>query len=215
MAIRKWLGIGAGAAALGAVVAFAQYRNIEKPDYTVLHQDGDFELRQYGPMIVAEVTHSGSRRETQGRSFRRLAAYIFGEDRPDGGDKIAMTAPVITERVDQDQSIAMTAPVISEQAGEGRWRMRFVMPSEFTMETLPTPPADITLTKVPGRRMAAIRFSGNAREADLNAKRSELGDWIASEGLTQVGDYQYAFYDAPMVPGPLRRNEVMIEVAAE
>ncbi len=215
MGMKTWFGIGFGLTALAAAVAYGQYRNIETPDYAVLVTEGDFEVRQYDAMIVAEVTHTGSRRETQGRSFRRLAAYIFGEDRPEGGEAIAMTSPVITERVDQDQSIAMTAPVISQQTGEGRWRMRFVMPGEFTLDTLPTPPTDITLEEVPSRRMAAIQFSGNAREAELAARREALGNWIASRGLTRVGDYQYAFYDAPMVPGPLRRNEVMIEVAAE
>lgn len=215
MAVAKWIGVGAGIAALGGAIAFAQYRNIETPEYEVLVSDGDFELREYGPMIVAEVTHSGSRRETQGRSFRRLAAYIFGEDRPEGGDSIAMTSPVITERVDQDQSIAMTAPVISEPTGDNRWKMRFVMPSRYTLETLPTPPSDISLTRVEGRRMAAIRFSGNASDDDLDTRRVQLRAWIDSEGLTPMGDFQYAFYDAPMVPGPLRRNEVLIEVAAE
>lgn len=215
MGVGKWIGLGFGIGALGAALAFAQYRNIETPDYEVLISEGDFELRDYGPMIVAEVTHSGSRRETQGRSFRRLAAYIFGEDRPEGGESIAMTSPVITERVDQDQSIAMTAPVISEPAGDNRWRMRFVMPSRYTLETLPTPPSDISLTRVAARRMAAIRFSGNASNDELDTRREQLRSWIDSEGLTSIGDFQYAFYDAPMVPGPLRRNEVLIEVAAE
>jgi hypothetical protein len=45
-------------------------------------------------------------------------------------------------------------------------------------------------------------------EARLNA-------WVEQQGLTPVGAIEYAFYDAPMVPGPLRRNEVMVEVAAQ
>ena len=214
MGIGKWIIGGVAIASVGGgAVAWAQYRDIEKPAYEVVVADEAFELRQYQPMIVAEVTHTGSRRGTSGKSFRRLAAYIFGNDRPDGGEEIAMTSPVISERVDQNEPIAMTSPVMSEETGEGEWRMRFVMPSKFTMETLPTPPADVTLTEVEGRLMAAVQFTGNAPEEDLKAKEAELSSWVQSQNLTPVGSIEYAFYDAPMVPGPLRRNEVMVEVA--
>lgn len=215
MGIGKWVAAGAGLAAAGGAVAYAQYRDIEKPVYEVVIADDAFELRQYEPMIVAEVTHSGTRRETSGKSFRRLAAYIFGNDRPAGGEEIAMTSPVMSERVDQNEPIAMTSPVVSEQTDKGEWRTRFVMPSKFTMETLPTPPSDITLTKVPGRRMAAVQFNGNAPKSDLTKMEALLGQWVKERGLTPVGAIEYAFYDAPMIPGPLRRNEVMVEVAAQ
>ncbi|WP_298334296.1 heme-binding protein [uncultured Erythrobacter sp.] len=215
MGIGKWVAAGAGLVAAGGAVAYAQYRDIEKPAYEVVMADEAFELRQYGTMIVAEVTHTGSRRGTSGKSFRRLAAYIFGDDRPDGGEPIAMTSPVISERVNQNEAIAMTSPVMSEELGDGEWRMRFVMPSKYTMETLPTPPSAVTLTEVPGRRMAAVQFSGNAPEGDLAEMEAQLNNWVEDQGLTPVGSIEYAFYDAPMVPGPLRRNEVMVEVAAQ
>lgn len=215
MGLGKWALGGLGVAAIGGVAAFAQYRSIETPAYEVISAQEEFELRQYAPMIVAEVTHTGSRERASGASFRRLAAYIFGQDRPAGGEDIAMTAPVMQERVDQSAQIAMTSPVIQEATGEGTWRMRFVMPAQYTMETLPQPPSDITLTQVPGRRMASVRFNGNGRASDLTAMEERLANWIESEGLTAIGEVEYAFYDAPMVPGPLRRNEVLIEVAAE
>ncbi|MEO0641802.1 MAG: heme-binding protein [Pseudomonadota bacterium] len=209
------LGVAVAAAAL-AGVSYAQYRDSnEEPAFKPVLSEEAFELRDYEPMIVAEVTHSGDRRQASGRSFRRLAAYIFGQDRPDGGEKIAMTAPVIQERVDQDQKIAMTAPVLQEETETDRWRMRFVMPAKFTMETLPTAPDDIALIEVPARRVAAVKFNGNGSASDLAQMEAQLSEWIGKQGLTPKGDFEYAFYDAPMVPGPLRRNEVLIEVEAE
>lgn len=219
MGIARWIAAGAGLAAIGGAVAYAQYRDTEEPAYDVLLSDGKFELRQYAPMIVAEVTHTGERKRAQGASFRRLAAYIFAQDRPGSGPdanrEIAMTAPVITDRVNQDRKIAMTAPVLLEETALDQWRTRFVMPSSFTMETLPTPPSDITLSELPRRRMASVRFSGNANDSDLIVMESELTDWLESQGLKPGGAFEYAFYDAPMVPGPLRRNEVLVEVAAD
>ncbi len=209
------LGVVLGVGAL-ASVTYAQIRDSsEEPAYSVIASEDAFELRDYEPMIVAQVTHSGDRRRASGRSFRRLAAYIFGQDRPEGGEAIAMTSPVIQERVDQDEKIAMTAPVLQEETSTDTWRMRFVMPAKYTMETLPTAPDDITLTKVPARRVAAVQFNGYGSADDLTAMEASLSEWIGKQGLTPKGDFEYAFYDAPMVPGPLRRNEVLIEVVAK
>ena len=214
---RFGIGLGAalGAAALGSV-SYAQDRDEgEEPAYSIVTSQEAFELRDYEPMIVAEVTHSGDRRRASGRSFRRLAAYIFGQDRPDGGEKIAMTSPVIQDRVDQNEKIAMTSPVMQEETETDTWRMRFVMPAKYTMETLPTAPDDITLTKVAARRVAAVKFNGYGTARDLAQMEEFLSEWIAGQGLTPKGDFEYAFYDAPMVPGERRRNEVLIEVVAD
>lgn len=197
MKAARWIAAGAGLAAVGAVAAYAS-RQTEEPDYRLIRADADFELRDYPPLVVAEVSSSGSRERASGASFRRLAAYIFAQDRPAGGERIAMTAPVL-----QDE----TRP--------GEWRMRFVMPSQYTLATLPPAPADIALTEMPARRMAAVRFSGNGSARDLALMEARLRDWMRTEGLMPAGEAEYAFYNAPMVPGPLRRNEVLIPVAAK
>lgn len=193
----RWIAAGVALSAVGAAAVYAQYRQTEQPDFALVSADEDFELRDYPALVVAEVSHSGSRERASGASFRRLAAYIFAQDRPAGGEKIAMTSPVL-----QDE----TRP--------GQWRMRFVMPSQYTLETLPPAPADITLTQMPARRMATIRFSGNGSGRDLALMEARLRDWITTQGMMPAGEAEYAFYDAPMVPGPLRRNEVLIPVAA-
>lgn len=198
MKTARLIAAGAGIAAVGAAAAFAHYRQTEQPDYLVLRSEGDFSLRDYPALVVAEVSNTGSRESASGASFRRLAAYIFAKDRPAGGEKIAMTAPVL-----QDE----TRP--------GEWRMRFVMPSKYTLGTLPPAPADITLTETPARRMAAVRFSGNASDRDLALMEARLRDWMREQGLMPAGEAEFAFYDAPMIPGPLRRNEVLIPVAAQ
>jgi DNA gyrase inhibitor GyrI len=198
MRIGRWIAAGVGIAAMGAAAVYAQYRQAEEPEFAVVSADADFELRDYPSLVVAEVSHSGSRERASGASFRRLAAYIFAQDRPAGGE-----------------SIAMTAPVLQDEIQPGEWRMRFVMPSKYTLDTLPPAPADIALTQVPARRMAAIRFSGNGSARDLALMEARLRDWMTGQGLMPAGEAEFAFYDAPMVPGPLRRNEVLIPVAAQ
>lgn len=197
MKAARLIAAGAGLAAVGAAAAFAQYRHTEKPDYTLVRDDAEFELRDYPALVVAEISNAGTRERASGASFRRLAAYIFADDRPEGGEKIAMTAPVL-----------------QDEPKPGQWRMRFVMPSHYTLDTLPPAPEDITLTQMPARRMAALRFSGNASDRDLALMEARLRDWMRQERLMPAGEAEFAFYDAPMIPGPLRRNEVLIPVAA-
>ena len=68
---------------------------IEEAPYTVIEQNGDFELRQYSPHIIAETTVEGTFDQVGSEGFRRLAGYINGENRTK--QSIAMTAPVSHE----------------------------------------------------------------------------------------------------------------------
>ena len=66
---------------------------------------------------------------------------------------------------------------------------------------------------LPGRRVAAIRFSGIGSDASLAEQEERLRAWLAAHELTAAGEPDYAFYNSPFVPGPLRRNEVLIPLA--
>lgn len=185
----------------------------DEPPHTVVEQIGDIEIRDYAPMIVAEVEVTGSRREASSRGFRPLAGYIFGGNSP--REDIAMTAPVTTSR-SGGQEIAMTAPVTSTPNENGRWTVAFVMPPEWTMQTLPEPDDDrLTLREVPGRRIAAIRFNGGGNDQAMAQHQAELEAFLAARGLRAIGEPVYAGYSPPWTPGPLRRNEVMIEIASD
>ena len=214
MKIKTLIAAGVGLAVVGSAAAYAQYSNIEQPGYEAVTSDGPYELREYAPMLVAEVTHTGERSRALSAGFRRLAAYIFAQDRPGANsEKIAMTSPVMQ---DQTAKIAMTSPVIQDEAQDaGTWRTRFIMPSQYTVESLPEAPQDIAISQVPARHMAAVRFRGYGRDADLFQAEAKLREWIDEQELEPSGPSEFAFYDAPMVPGPLRRNEVMIPIAMD
>ena len=116
-----------GAALWGPIVS-----NVEHPKYNVVENSGNIEIRDYAPMIVAEAEVSGDRREAIGNGFRIIANHIFGNNT--AAQKVPMTAPVTQQG---SEKIAMTAPV-TEQGDGNAWRVRFIMPSSYTMETLPT-----------------------------------------------------------------------------
>ncbi|WP_417493016.1 SOUL family heme-binding protein [Maricaulis sp.] len=185
----------------------------DEPPHTVVAEDSAIQVRDYAAMILAEVEVSGDMGDAGNAGFRPLAGYIFGgnQARAGGSDEIAMTAPVIQT---QSENIAMTTPVTQSMAGNGSWRVAFVMPPEWTMETLPVPEdPNVTLTERPARRMAAIRFSGGPNDARFADKTAELRAWLSAQGYEVIGEPVYARYDPPWIPTFFRRNEVMLEVA--
>ncbi|MEN0652506.1 MULTISPECIES: SOUL family heme-binding protein [Hyphobacterium] len=203
------------AAALTALVPFSEARAADEPPHTVARSEGPIEIRDYAPMILAEVEVSGSMAGAGNSGFRPLAGYIFGANtsrQSQGSEEIAMTSPVIQTR---SEEIAMTTPVTQTRGEAGQWRVAFVMPPEWSMETLPAPnDPRVTLREMPARRMAAIRFSGGPDMNRFEEMTGELTAFLEREGYEIVGEPVYARYDPPWVPTPFRRNEVMIEIAS-
>ena len=107
----------------------------------------------------------------------------------------------------------MTAPV-SQQANGDNWKVHFVMPSNYNMETLPKPNNHLVILKqIEGKRFIAIRFSGIAGEENLRKNTEVLQKFITEHGLKSQSVPTYAFFNPPWTLPFLRRNEVMIEVA--
>ncbi len=183
----------------------------ERPAFQSLEKSGEFELRLYTPMIVAETTVEGSLDRATNTGFRLIAGYIFGDNRTQAGssgEKIAMTAPVTVEAA--SQKIDMTAPVLVQGDAE-RWHVSFVMPSRYRLATLPLPNNPrVTLREIPERKAAAISFSGYAGEAKVKTKTEALSAWMAARGLEPLGSPQLARYDPPWTLPFLRHNEILI-----
>ena len=199
------MGIGAALAA-GSLGYYLYERSTEQPRYRLITKDGDFEVRTYPKMLVAEVITSGEREEALNSGFRKLAGYIFAKSR--GGEKIAMTAPVLQDR----EPLSMTAPVLQSGAGEKLWRTRFIMPAGRTPSDLPSPPADIHIEEIGPRNIAAVRFSGRASDLAIAEHAARLTEWMSRQSLKAGGDAVYAFYNSPFIPPFLRRNEILIPV---
>ena len=185
---------------------------VEQPSFEVIGTVGPIEIRHYGPRLAAEADMgpgSGIEAE-QEAAFMALAAFIFGQNRQ--GPEVAMTAPVSIEQV--TAPIAMTAPVAMEPGERGRV-MRFFMPAEYTLETLPRPGDDrVRIVTVPAQTLAVLRFSGEADDEQVAERKAELLAGLAGSNWEPVGEPGFFGYDPPMTPPELRRNEVFVEVAA-
>ena len=180
---------------------------VEQPKYQVLESQGNIEIRDYAPMIVAEVTVRGERMKALNQGFRLIADYIFGNNL--ASKKVPMTAPVTQEA---GEKIAMTAPVTQDGSGD-TWKVRFVMPEAYTLDTLPTPKnPEVRLVTAPAKRVVVIRFSGFNTDKNIRTHCETLLKYIADHGLSVAGPPTTAFYNPPWTLPFLRRNEIMVEL---
>jgi hypothetical protein len=179
----------------------------EQPKYTIIKKDGPIEIRQYPALINAEVdVKEATYRGAINIGFRMLAEYIFGGNVK--AEEIAMTSPV---QVTESENIAMTKPVTISV--NDVYTVAFIMPSKYTMETLPAPrnPA-IRLVPQEAKTVVAIRFSGFYQKNQVDKAEQRLRDWLEKEGLQTKGEFIAAGYNPPWVPGIFSRNEVMVQV---
>lgn len=190
----------------------------EEPKYTVLKTDGQIEIRRYAPMLSAAVTLDGDYKGIQNKAFMILADYIFGENVKPGtsnAQPIPMTTPVTIEP--QSQDIPMTTPVTIEPAvksddplGAKRWTMRFIMPSAYTMETLPKPKDErIVIEEIPGFDAVSSRFSMIFDAKDVTSHSAKIKAFAEKNGLNLIGQPYSAVYNGPFTLPFMRRNEVI------
>lgn len=206
---RATVGLALG---LTVLAAAAPAQAIEQPRYRVerVLEADSIEVRRYEPYIVAEVVVPGPAEQAGNQGFSYLGGYIFGRNK--GERKIAMTAPVV--QTPQPVKIAMTAPVAQMPAEGGQgFAVQFMMPSSFTMETLPEPlDPRVKLKPVGEQRVVAITYSGTWSQANYDEHLAKLRSAARAAGLSTEGEPVYARYNGPWVPWFMRKNEIWLAI---
>jgi len=181
---------------------------IEEPKYEVIQKDGAFEIRKYAPILIAETSLDGDMDEASNKGFRLIADFIFGNNKladSNVNSKIAMTAPVTIEPQSSETNM-QTAK---------KWRIHFVMPSQYTLDNIPKPKNDaITLKELPSKFFLVYSYSWLNTLSRVQTKTDEALEWANRKGLKVIGAPQLSRYDPPWTPPMFKRNEIMLEIAA-
>ncbi len=188
-------------------------RNIKEPKYKLVKEASGYEIREYVTYIVAETTISDAANgnDAARKGFPIIAGYIFGGNTKK--DKIAMTVPVNTQE-STSEKIAMTVPVNTvEEAERGVYKVSFVMPSQYTLETLPEPDdTRVKLREVPAHKVAVQKFSWTTSESAFKKHGAELLKALTRDSVETVGAINAARYNTPWTIPFMLRNEVQIDV---
>lgn len=177
---------------IGFVFYSFKLRDIEMPKYRVIKKLGEVEIREYPSLILAQTSLKKSDYDEEGSNgFRTVAGYIFG------GNQL-------------QQKIAMTAPVIMTMGDSAS--MSFVMPSEYSMQDLPTPSNNqVKLIQENSKILAVIRFGGYSSTDKIKKYADQLYLELKNNKLETRGKLLYMGYNAPW-DVTNRRNEVAIEL---
>jgi hypothetical protein len=196
----RQVGLAALASSFAAMLSRWQLARLfsEKARYEIESIDGDFEVRKYAPRVHAEtVLNAAPWQQSLNAGFERLANYIAGANSQQM--KIAMTAPVLVTVGAMDRATRTVS---------------FKIPDSEPFDTLPVPnDRQITLRRIPARRVAALRYSGSYGSEIPAQKRQELLARVRAAGLLPIGDVTFAGYDPPWTLPWLRHNEVQVEVS--
>ena len=174
------------------IFAIKTQKNIERYKYSVEASYDSFEIRNYDSALFTTVKlpFSGFDKSSS-KGFSILAGYIFGDN--EENKKIAMTSPV-----------SMTL--------QDSITMMFMVPNEYTEESLPKPSQSIIkIENIESKKMAAISFGGWANDKKIELYKSKLILSLESEGILFSDKFLFFGYNAPY-EFLNRKNEVLVEL---
>ncbi|MFM7013773.1 MAG: SOUL family heme-binding protein [Actinomycetota bacterium] len=166
----------------------------EVAPYELVKDFGEFELRRYPQLVLIQTKVSGGFLAAGNLGFGPLVRFISGNNQ-------------------SRQKIAMTAPVMQESINQGLHVVSFVMPTDLGRETTPAPidPA-VKVIEMPEHLAAARKFSGSWNQERFQKEGQELLKAVSGEGLKSIGNLYWSRFDPPWKPGFLKRNEVLIRI---
>ena len=169
-----------------------------EPNSEVLKRHDKVQLRCYDGFTVAETTVSDAYRPASRAAFRRLAGFLFGNN--DRQEKMSMTKPVSLKPAPKDP--------------KGSWSVSFVMPPNYQALGSPKPQGQtVKVFDVKPFCALSVRFSGWANNEDLDEHTHQLLKVARENNYQLTGEAsQLLVYNQPLVPGPFRRNEVILKV---
>ena len=188
--------------------------DLETPQYEIIAERADYEIRRYDPFAICSVSMNKARPADSyktdatisnpkmggAKAFGALAGYLFGKNQ-------------------ESTAMKMTTPVINRGEAEAR-TMSFVLPSEFwkddglTAAPKPFEESGVMLERIEGQERAVVMFGGYASKKDADAKKQLLLDRLESdENWMAIGDsVDLAQYNDPFTAPWKRLNEVSVAV---
>ena len=167
----------------------------------VEHRD-TYDVYRYPSHWVVQVQLTADFDDAGNAAFRRLLRYISGGN--EYSQSIAMTAPVVQSPVTD----SVTSPARDHVVA-------FVLPESMSAGQPPMPSdGSVELRRIPEELAAVTRFSGRWTFASYQRHVERLLAALHADARTPIGPPRFARFDPPWTPWFLRRNEVVIPIAA-
>ncbi|MED6197970.1 hypothetical protein PIB30_061768 [Stylosanthes scabra] len=197
----------AGVFVVNLVCLVAVCSAIETPQYTVVHEESEFEIRLYRDSVwmSAPSPLQLSFQKATWDGFHRLFQFIQGANL--NFSRIPMTAPVLTTMV----------PGAGPLESQGYY-VSLYLPVKFqATPPLPLPELNIKPHKFASHCVAVREFSGFAKDDKVVKEAQKLATSLSrspwADSTPSDSSYSIAQYDAPFKIVK-RRNEVWVDIDA-
>ena len=169
-------------------------RPLDHHRFSVLRNQGPFELRLYQKMVCAKVLMSGSFQEVVKVGMHHLYQYLEGNN-----FKVS--------------KILHHGPYFQTHRSNA-WEIGIILPAELELMTAPKPiNRIIRIEEVPVQKVAALRYSGEISSERVIRKGEELKRWLWKNQLAVGGPLRFVRNDLGPSLAFLRQSEVLLDVA--
>ncbi|MGB1310441.1 MAG: SOUL family heme-binding protein [Leucothrix sp.] len=183
----------------------------EEALYATMFSDGDYEIRLYEPLIVAQAASEGNYQRATLSGYQRLKDYMSGNNRAQ--QTVDLNPPGRVSNLGLTKTDTELTTPYFEELVEGVWLTSVAMPEAYTLATLPQPNDEfITFETLPRMKVAVIRFSGFRSQRLISNKADQLLQWMQQENLTPASAARSAVFDPPLTIPGLRRHEIHVSI---
>ncbi len=180
----------------------------EEALYATLFSDGDYQIRLYEPLIIAQTASGGNYLQATRSSYKRLTDYVSGNNLAQ--ETVSVNQPMRAGGT--KPNVELTTPYFEEYLS-GVWLTSVAMPEQYSLLTLPKPADNsITFKRLPRVKTAVIAYSGFRNETLIVNKANQLQQWLRQEGLTAISPPRSVIFDSPLALPGLRRHEIHVTV---
>ena len=168
--------------------------NIYTPEYKIISQYNNIEIRQYDKINVITTTEMLPYKEATYTGFRTLAGYIFGNNK-------------------ENVTIPMTSPVITTLPNEKNIDINFVVNKDYVLNELPDPITNkITFDELELGIVATIKFGFWATPKRIKKYKRKLETYLNNNSIKYSSKFFVAQYNSPWVMPPFRKNELIVSI---
>jgi len=183
--------------------------NEEYPSYFTLSETGFKEIRDYKPFLLAQIEIENSIfEEALNQAHKQVGAYFSSQN---SGERSLVDNN--NSKTLFPQKIPLMYPIFYSK-NELVWRIAYVIPSKYSLQTVPLPlDSRIKILETPERIVAVIKFSGQLTSEKISQKVRDLKKWIQyHDSFFPVSGPVIAQYASTSSISFLRRYEIHIEI---
>ncbi len=196
--------LGGAWVAGGSIAAWS----MNEPDYRSVRPMDGYTLREYPVLLAAQVSIRGSREVAMREGTTILSQYIHGDNTRQ--EAIAIAAPAGVEPGPESQRIALTAPVTLQEKN-GAFLVSYLLPSSYTIVTLPRPNnPEIRIVQIPSVTVAARTWYGSNDLDRQKAEEQRLRELLARDKRVILSAARVAQYSPAWAPWFMQRNEILL-----